>query len=111
MARAQKAYSVNTNKKVITIYENIKQKKKDEEEIKMYVNCGYKIKYAKKITVEDMKKELKKHDETALKEFERLYNLNEEGGALGFHRACKYYTDWKKEQEKKKKESKKTTEE
>lgn len=113
MARKQKAYSVNTAKKVITLYSNIKQTDADKMVIDTYIRNGYVIKQTEKktITVKQMRKELSV-DEKALNEFNALYDKDtEKDEAIGFHQACKYYTNWKKEQEKKKKESKKTTEE
>lgn len=102
MARQVKGYRVDTKKKVVILYTNIKRTSADELVIGTYINNGYKIKTEEKVTVEMMKKELKKADETAFNEFVKLYETNEEGGALGFHRACQFYTKWKKEQEKKK---------
>ena len=46
-----------------------------------------------------MKKELKGKDKAAFDEFVKLYETNDDEG-LGFHKACKYYSDWKKSQNK-----------
>ena len=96
MARKEKGFRIDTKKKVVTLFSNIERTEADEMIIDTYVRNGYKLKVEKKITISMMKAELKK-DKTALAEFERLYTLNEEGGALGFHRACQFYTKWKKE--------------
>lgn len=105
MARNQKAYSVNTEKKVITIYTNIKQTEADKMMIDTYIRNGYVLKASEKktITIAQMRKELK-DDENALKEFEALYSKKDidEDEATGFHQACKFYTNWKKNKKKNK---------
>mgnify|MGYP006864377690 CR=1 FL=1 len=95
MPKKAKSYRVDTKKKTIILYTNIKQTVEDKFLISTYLDNGYKMKAEKKITVEDMRKELSK-DKPALDEFNRLYKLNEEGAALGFHRAMQHYTKWKK---------------
>lgn len=102
MARQVKGYRVDTKKKVVILFTNIKRTKADELIIGTYINNGYKVRTEKKTTVEMMKKELKEKDKTAYEKFVKLYTTNEEDGALGFHRACKFYSDWKKEQATKK---------
>lgn len=96
MAKTVKSFRVDTKNKKVVLFTNIKQTKADELLIKTYLESGYTLKAEKKTSVEDMKKELEKADTKAFEEFERLYNLNEENGALGFHRACQYYTRFKK---------------
>ena len=97
MARKEKGYSVNTKKKVITKYTNVKRSETDELEISDYIQNGYKVKYEKKINVAEMRRQLKK-DEKALKEFNKLYSMKvEDGGACAFHSAMQFYQKWVKE--------------
>lgn len=101
MARTQKSYRVDKKNKKVILFTNIEQTAEDKFVINQYVESGWTLKAEKKVSVEDMKKALKKVN-GALEEFERLYNLNEEDGALGFHRACQYYTNFTKANEYKK---------
>lgn len=110
MARREKGYSVNTKKKVITKYTNVKRTDMEEREISDYIQNGYKVKYEKKINVAEMRRQLKK-DEKALKEFNALYSSTvEDGGACAFHSAMQYYQKWAKAN-KNKTNSEETTEE
>ena len=99
MAKTEKSYRIDKKKKVVVLFSNIKQTDADKMLIDTYVRNGYTLKAEIKITVAMMRAEMK-NDKTALDEFNRLYTLNEEGGALGFHRACQFYTKWKKENKK-----------
>lgn len=99
MAKTEKSYRIDKKKKVVVLFSNIEQTDTDKMMIDTYVRNGYTLKAEKKITVAMMRAEMK-NDKTALDEFNRLYTLNEEGGALGFHRACQFYTKWKKENKK-----------
>lgn len=101
MARKSKSYRVDTKKKILIMYSNVKQTSEDKFIINTYIDNGYKLKVEKKTSIEDMRKALEK-DTQALEEFNRLYDLNEEGGALGFHRACQFYTKWLKDKKDKK---------
>lgn len=96
MARTQKSYRVDTKNRKVILFTNIEQTSEDKLCINNYIECGYKLKTEKKISIDDMRKDLGKINEEALKEFNRLYDLNEEKGALGFHRACQFYTRFKK---------------
>lgn len=102
MARTQKSYRVDKKNKKVILFTNVEQTAADKFVINQYVESGWTLKAEKKVSVEDMKKALKKESEFALEEFERLYNLNEKDGALGFHRACQYYTNFTKAKEYKK---------
>lgn len=90
-----KSYKVDKKNMVVVMFSNIEQTPTDKMIIDTYVRNGYTLKSEKKTSVEDMRKELELCAE-ALEEFNRLYELNEVGGALGFHRACQYYTKFKK---------------
>lgn len=99
MAKTEKSYRIDKKKKVVVLFSNIDQTDADKMLIDTYVRNGYTLKAQTKTTVAMMRAEMK-NDKTALDEFNRLYTLNEEGGALGFHRACQFYTKWKKENKK-----------
>ena len=87
MARTVKGFRVDTKRKVVVLYTNMKRT------VEQYFEDW------KNALVEMMKKELKGKDKAAFDEFVKLYETNDDEG-LGFHKACKYYSDWKKSQNK-----------
>ena len=76
MPRKEKSFRVDTKKKAVILFSNIKQTKADEILIDTYVRNGYTLKVETKTTAAMMRAELKK-DNTALQELNRLYELNE----------------------------------
>lgn len=112
MAKAQKTFKIDEGKKVIIVYSNLNQTEEDDIIIQKYAKYGYTIQLKEKKkaeTVSEMRAKLELEDKAALDEFNRLYAIkkdkNDEESKSGFHLACKFYTDWKKDN-KKKKESK-----
>ena len=104
MAHKPKSYTVDEEKKVITLYDNIKPSPMEEVMINRYLDKGYTHKIGTKkpaVKVAQMREELKE-DVEALNKFNELYALKvskEElaaGVKSGFHQATKFYTDWKK---------------
>lgn len=101
MPRKQKAYKVDTDKKIVYRYKGVEPTKQDEKDILMYVSVGYEIKWIKKgTTVEEMRTALAR-DEEALKRFNTMYESgafysDDEYEGVGFHCAVKFYNDWKK---------------
>ena len=92
-ARKTKSFTVNGEKKILTIYDNIPQSDRESADIDLYLRSGYIIKHATKTTVSDMRKELKK-DEEALAEFERLYKTD-------YRQSLRFFTEWRKNHSKK----------
>lgn len=95
MARREKTFSVNEEKKIITIWTNLEENAEDEKSINWYVRHGYTPKLAQKkpsVKVAEIREELKNAPDT-LNEFNAKYK--EKGG---FHNAMKFYNDWKKAQ-------------
>lgn len=102
---APKSFKVDTDNGVITVYTDVVQPKVEEKVMSMYINAGYDVRFMKKpktITVDGIRSEMK-NDEEALAKFEELYK-NNDGDTVGFHKAMKYYNDWKKEKAQKKNE-------
>lgn len=103
MPRKQKAYKVDTDKKIVYRYKGIEPTKQDEKDILMYVSVGYEIKWIKKsTTVEEMRAALAR-DEVALEKFNTMYSAgafytDDKYEGVGFHCAVKFFNDWKKEQ-------------
>lgn len=94
----KKAYTVNSTKKVITIDDTVKQTKRDEDDIKLYISVGYTIRHKSKervrIATERATKEnltdakileALKGDEDKLKEYKKI---KAEGG---FFKAKSWY--------------------
>lgn len=103
---APKSFKVDTENEVITVYTDVAQPKVEEKVMSMYIKAGYNVKFMKKpktITVDGIRAEMK-DDEDALKEFEKLYKDNE-GDTVGFHKAMKYYNQWKAQKKEKKQEN------
>lgn len=103
MARVKKAYSINAKTKTITRYNGEKVSPQDEEDIVNYIKGGYIVKWADRgLSIADMRADLAT-DEKALTKFNELYKaepiINAKGKKeIGFHRAVKYYNEWKKAQ-------------
>lgn len=106
MAKKPQTFRIIPEDKIIVIYTNCtEQEKQAEKELRLfYLNAGYQVKLEEKKkgkSVDEMRAELKKKDEAALKEFNRIYELKltkdkEEDKERGFFGACKYYNEWKK---------------
>ena len=106
MARAQKAYRIDTKNKKVIIYNGMERTEEDKEIIEMYMKIGYIVKKEdkKSVSVAQMRKELKKDPET-LNAFNEAYTSDEViDNRIGYHRALKIYSDWKKEQKNQQKE-------
>lgn len=107
MARKAQSFRLDEKKKQIIIYDNVVATPAEERLQNYYLANGYlPMTEAKKagITVAEMRKALKK-DPEALAKFNELYKTKEkvknpETGKeeVGFHRACKFFTEWKKAQ-------------
>lgn len=101
--RAAKPYKLDTEKKIITIFDNIPQSAADKADIAMYVSAGYRIKHATKTTVEMMDAAMN-DDPKAQEEFRKLlktkevFNAEKGKNEPGFHAAVKFYNNWVKEQ-------------
>lgn len=99
MARKAETFKVNTEKKTITIYTNVKAVEAETLTINFYLGQGYYPLYEEKKatkTVKEMEAELKNADEEAYKKFMEAYKKKN-----GFFNACKVYSDWKKNNKKK----------
>lgn len=109
MAKKPKSFRLDEAKKQIIIFDNVVASPAEVDLKNYYLSNGYKpMTETKKagITVAEMRKALKK-DPEALAKFNELYKTKEkvknpETGKeeVGFHRACKFFTEWKKAQEK-----------
>ena len=100
MARKAETFKVNTEKKTITIYTNVKAVEAETITIRFYLEQGYTPLYEEKKatkTVKEMEAELKKNDAEAYAKFIEAYKQTN-----GFFNACKIYSDWKKNNRKKK---------
>lgn len=103
MARAKKPYSVNPKKMLLTRYNGEKTTAQDDEDILNYIKAGYIVKWVDRgLSIEDMRVDMAK-DEKALAKFNDLYKaepiINAKGKKeIGFHRAVKFYNEWKKAQ-------------
>lgn len=103
MAHKPESFKADPKKKVITIYTNIDNVPAEQMLIGVYISQGYAVKMEEKKatkTVEDMRKELEL-DKEVLKAFNDAYEEKADGKKefkeTGFAKACKIYTDWKKE--------------
>lgn len=109
MAHSPKSFKLDTKKKQIILYTNIRIEA-EVDLINYYLSQGYEPKYDVKkppLKVEDMRKAMK-DDAEALAEFNRIYAIKvdkdasqEEKKNSGFFGACKFYTKWAKENKKK----------
>jgi len=101
MAHKAKSFKLDQKKKVIVIYTNV-EVSAEKPLIDYYLNAGFTPMFEEKKpakTVDEMRKELLKADENLYNAFEDAYH-DKDGG---FFKACKIYTEWKKENKKKKK--------
>ena len=80
MAKAQEGIKVNTEKKIVYIYSNVKQSKAEEKFIGIYAAAGYKL--------VDAKKEYS----TSVKEMERLIKLYAPKEVKEDYNTADYYT-------------------
>ena len=107
MAHKPKSFKLNEKKKQIIIYTNV-DAPAEGFLIDRYMNMGYEAMFEEKKSsksVADMKEELKA-DPEALKAFNEAYVSKGEGNDVGFFKACKIYTEWKKKNNKKLKNKK-----
>ena len=80
---------------VIILYTNVEANPAEQMLIDRYLKMGFEPMFEEKkasVSVADMRKDLKK-DEEALAQFEEAYKEKN-----GFHKACKIYAEWKKNQ-------------
>lgn len=101
MAHKPKSFKLNEKKRQIIIYSNVDAPA--EEFLKnRYLDMGYEPLFEEKKStksVADMKAELKA-DPEALKAFNEAYASKGKGKDVGFFKACKIYTEWKKNNKK-----------
>ena len=94
MAHKPTSFKLDEKKKAIIIYTNV-EVEAEKSLIELYLKSGYAPMFSEKKsskTVKDMRKELSA-DEEALKKFNEIYEQKN-----GFFDACKFYSNWKKEQ-------------
>ena len=80
---------------VIILYANVEANPAEQMLIDRYLKMGFEPMFEEKkasVSVADMRKELKADAETLAK-FEEAYAVKN-----GFHKACKIYAEWKKNQ-------------
>lgn len=113
MARKPQSFKLDEKNKVIILYTNVRIEAENEL-INFYLDRGYTPKYDEKkeaTKVDTMRAELEEFDKANntehLVKFDEIYKTKlgktatkEEKKKVGFFGACKYYTDWKKEQKK-----------
>ena len=105
MARKPKSFKLDEKKKVIILYTNVRIEAENDL-INFYLDRGYAPMYEEKkdtVKIKEMRDELKKKDEKALAEFNRIYAIKVDANASkeekknsGFFGACKLYNEWKK---------------
>lgn len=101
MAHKAESFKVATKKtkkgevNVIVLYTNVEANPAEQMLIDRYLKMGFEPMFEEKkasVSVADMRKELKA-DAEALAKFEEAYAVKN-----GFHKACKIYAEWKKNQ-------------
>lgn len=101
MAKKVESFKVNNAKKTIVLYTNVEQNPAEKSLIEFYLLQGYTPKTEEKkkgISVAEMRKELEVDSETLAK-FNEAYSTKADKKSdkdSGFHKACKIYTEWKK---------------
>lgn len=116
--KKEKHYKVDSDKKIIYRYLGTQPSARDLEDIKMYVDCGYIVKWVKApLTVAKMRAILKANNaEEELAAFDKAYKEkavkgNTDFSETGFSKACKIYQDWKRKNKKTKKSAEEAEEE
>ena len=109
MAHKAQSFKLNEKDKIITIYTNVEQPESEKVLLEFYLNKGYAPKLEEKkakVTVEQMRADLAE-DEATLKAFDEAYATKSKDKKnkkdVGFFKACKIYSDWKKKQPKEEK--------
>lgn len=101
MAHKPKSFKLNEKKKQIIIYTNVDAPAEGFLRDR-YMNMGYEAMFEEKKpskSVAEMREELEA-DPEALKAFNEAYASKGKGKNVGFFKACKIYTDWKKNNKK-----------
>ncbi len=105
MAHKPKSFKLDEKKKAIIIYTNSEYLEEEAYIREYYLKNGYMpLSEVKKETIKvaDMRKELAKDPETLAKFNEAYKDKEIVDGKIGYHRAMKIYSDWKKENKAKK---------
>ena len=102
MAKKVQSFRIDEKKKAIIIYTNVEPIAAEESLKGFYLTNGYRPYFEEKkkgVTVDEMIAEFGE-DEEAIKKFEELYSCKDkkkiENKEAGFHAACKFYNNWKK---------------
>lgn len=100
----KKHYSVNPERKVITIDDSIKATKQDEKDIALYLSVGYTLRHKSEARAEKAKKRATGMTKEAIlnelagdKEGLATFNsfFDSKGTGKGFFAARKWYTEYK----------------
>lgn len=103
-----KHYKVDNEKKIVYRYIGTNATKRDLDDIALYVQCGYEMRWVKApLTVAKMRRELETlAPKGTLEAFNAAYSeksTTTDFSETGFSKACKIYQDWKKSYNKAKK--------
>ena len=106
MATAKKYYTLDHEKKFITVDTTVKPAKGDEEAVRLYVSMGYKMRIKSqaraakmRAQADDLNKEAVlealKGDKEGLKKFDAIMNGKDKEYKKGFFAAKKWFKEYK----------------